>query len=859
MRRPRLPGFDPRHRLRDRLIAGMCAVAVVPFIAFAALMIVDVGGVSQSTVTETQQALIDDQHNRVQSAAADQAKIADARLAAIAGEVRQLRDELSRALGSVAAGAAAPDQLTPARSGYSFAGSGAASASSLIVAGRATTTSLPLAVASAGMVSELAGIRHTYREIATLWVLDRTSGTLRTVPGIDIRSAVTAGRYSAADPLHRGGQDPFGSSQQRMTTDLDQPSSWVNPDGGSRRSDDPYWTDAYPTLVDGAPGVSVWAPLSDGHTMVGADVPLTALGSLLLPGPVSDARSAYDMVLSSDNMMLAGDPTAAHRDYGGAATDPTGTVLTAPTDSGFAHGLQDVENTGRSSGPLAATLAGTPQLVFTASLYTPHWVLATTVPSADFQPDVSGLQKGVDGAIRHELLQAVPVLILLLIAAFVIATLLARRMVRPVRVLTGSAEGLAQGRTEEPVPPQGSDEIGVLAASLERMRREINNSRDAILAAARELEGKVADRTRELRARNEELVALNDLAASLTRSLDPQMILDDALGALRAIVPVRQARGYVLSDGELVALAGSIVSGDSESAAEMAAVARQAVARGEPVVAPGSAGALVGVPCATARGPLGALAVVTSRQRPPATAMDLLRAIGNQVGLALRTARLHADRRENAVLEERTRLAREIHDTLAQQLTAIVVQLEAAQPLLERDGEAASRTVVTARDMARAALHEARRSVWDLRPAPLAAVGVVAALESEVAHWSKRTGIAARLTTADVPHPLNLAPVAEVALLRILQEALSNVAKHSGAQQVDVSLRGLGDAVRLRVHDDGVGFLLENERKGSFGLVGMAERVRLAGGELEIVARPGHGTDITVVVPTQAAGVAASA
>jgi two-component system NarL family sensor kinase len=234
----------------------------------------------------------------------------------------------------------------------------------------------------------------------------------------------------------------------------------------------------------------------------------------------------------------------------------------------------------------------------------------------------------------------------------------------------------------------------------------------------------------------------------------------------------------------------------------------------------------------------------------------LLMAIGNQVGLALSTARLSDEGREMAVLEERARLAREIHDTLAQQLTGIVIQLEAAQALVSRDPERSLPALASAQELARSALAEARRSVWDLRPAPLSATGLVGAAENEVERFRRRTGIAARLRAEHMAPPPALRPQSEVTLLRITQQALANIAAHSGASRVTVRLRNLGTHVELTVRDNGHGFDTSALPLGSFGIVGMAERARIAGGSFQVESVPGRGTTITVDLPVTAdAGV----
>ena len=218
---------------------------------------------------------------------------------------------------------------------------------------------------------------------------------------------------------------------------------------------------------------------------------------------------------------------------------------------------------------------------------------------------------------------------------------------------------------------------------------------------------------------------------------------------------------------------------------------------------------------------------------------------------------------DHAVLEERTRLAREIHDTLAQQLTGIVLELEAADTLLNRGSERrAKSSVEKARELARGALQEARRSVWNLRPAPLSASGLVAAIGHEVEAWEERTGIPARFRARAVPAHPALAPTAEVALLRIGQEALSNAARHGKAEHVDVELRAHAQELILSIRDDGIGFdpSASAPREDCFGLDGMAERARNAGGTLTVVSTPGHGTTVTTRLPfTEAVAEAVSA
>lgn len=218
--------------------------------------------------------------------------------------------------------------------------------------------------------------------------------------------------------------------------------------------------------------------------------------------------------------------------------------------------------------------------------------------------------------------------------------------------------------------------------------------------------------------------------------------------------------------------------------------------------------------------------------------------------LAQTRAELAATARHAGVLEERQRLAREIHDTVAQGLTSVITQLEAAEQALDDRPDEARRHLVSARRGARAGLSEARRSVRDLRPDLLDGASLADALEQACRGWSVETGVLAQLRTTGSPTPLH--PETETTLLRTTQEALANVAKHAGATRVTVTLSYLTDTVTLDIDDDGTGFAGPPAAPGDggFGLAGMRERIAAVGGRLDIESAPGSGTTIAASVPT---------
>jgi len=206
--------------------------------------------------------------------------------------------------------------------------------------------------------------------------------------------------------------------------------------------------------------------------------------------------------------------------------------------------------------------------------------------------------------------------------------------------------------------------------------------------------------------------------------------------------------------------------------------------------------------------------------------------------------------RFSLVLEERGRLAREIHDTLAQGFVGISSQLDAVAFTLNTHVDMARKHLDLARKMVRHSLTEARRSVMDLRASALEGHDLPAAL-SEAAHqWTAGSPVQIRVDVEGENRPLP--EETEQHLLRIAQEAVTNAVKHARASQVSIHLEMAGRKLSLRVADNGQGFEQDeafSEVGGHFGLLGMRERAERLGGELRLHSEPGHGTEVAVTVP----------
>lgn len=247
---------------------------------------------------------------------------------------------------------------------------------------------------------------------------------------------------------------------------------------------------------------------------------------------------------------------------------------------------------------------------------------------------------------------------------------------------------------------------------------------------------------------------------------------------------------------------------------------------------------------------VGVLNVVSADWRElSADDLRLLNTVGDMLSIAIERAQLFSHSIQLGAAEERNRLAREIHDTLAQGLTAIALQLETADALLDANPANARAAVQRALALTRANLEEARRSVLDLRAAPLEQRTFCDALRDLVAQYGTEWKFETDFQIIGGNHPLPIR--IEAGLYRIAQEALTNVARHADAKHVSVRWTTTPEGVELTIEDDGRGFDTEALSKGRFGLVGLNERARLLGGTLEVCSVPGEGTSLTITVPLE--------
>lgn len=216
--------------------------------------------------------------------------------------------------------------------------------------------------------------------------------------------------------------------------------------------------------------------------------------------------------------------------------------------------------------------------------------------------------------------------------------------------------------------------------------------------------------------------------------------------------------------------------------------------------------------------------------------------------LAIQLTRLAEESKQVAIVEEQNRLAREIHDTLAQTFTSITLQLNNAQYYATQDAAVAWDIVEQVKALARSGLKESRRLVWALHPDAEEYRDLVGSLQQSLTQLTLHTSLQADLVIVGTPQPVP--PDIGMNLLRIAQEATTNTLRYAQAQTLQVKLSFKVDAIELYVQDDGRGFDPQAAPdRGGFGLLSMQQRCDRLGGRFTLCSQPGQGTCIQIQIP----------
>jgi signal transduction histidine kinase len=446
------------------------------------------------------------------------------------------------------------------------------------------------------------------------------------------------------------------------------------------------------------------------------------------------------------------------------------------------------------------------------------------------------------------------------ILAVFVASVMTRNITRPLRKLAGVARAIRQGNLDVQVPVmRGEDEVANLAGAMGSMAENLRFSR-------RELEASLDETSR----RNRELTAVNRVAATIGQSLDLDQVLHEALDELMDVAEMEYGSIFLMEpDGQSLRLhayhnqsedyarqynrleVGEQLTGE---VAQTGKVLLQEFPANDPRTThpvlrkENYKRFYLGVPLKSKGQVVGVVDLTSQTVRQiEQRDLDLLSAIGNQIGIAVDNARLYQQAQQIASLEERNRLARDLHDSVTQTLFSITLTAESAKAMMTRRPEKVEAQVDRLQNLARGALAEMRALIFQLRPAALQEQGLIAALEKHVAAIRAKEPFEVDL---NIVGDRRLSEEHEQTLYRIMQEAFNNIIKYAHASHVWVSLIIDDQEASLTIRDDGQGFdaatVLAQRNRSSLGLTSMRERAELSGGTFTIESSPGNGTTISV-------------
>ena len=498
-------------------------------------------------------------------------------------------------------------------------------------------------------------------------------------------------------------------------------------------------------------------------------------------------------------------------------------------------------------------------LVVAASTYIDEF----SEPAEDTKERIAAAVLNTSQYIDQQMQEAQMTFMFVIIGMIVIVSgtvfLLARTITRPIMALTRGSEVIGGGKLDYSIKVNTGDEIQQLA-------EHFNDMANALKESYANLEQKVEERTRGERRRVEQLRTINEVGRKISSFLSLDRLLQYVVTSFQESFKYYNVNIFLFEpdSGNLFLKAGvstyeeAIPVGEDKGESIVGWVARV----GEPLLANdvslepkyrfveelSQTKSELAVPVKMGDKVLGVLDIA-SIELDAFSEADLFTAqtLADQLAVAIENAHLYQETRDMAVLEERNRMAREIHDTLAQGFTGIILQLEAAEQAMEEDPSETQRHLDQARILARKSLNEARRSVWALRPQALEQLPLTEVLSQETDIFTHDSDANAYFTVSGDQHPLP--SEVEAVLLRICQESLANVHRHAQANEVKIDLTFEESAVSLTISDNGIGFDDSTQTKGAFGLISMRERARSVGGTLALQTGIEEGTIVRVTIP----------
>jgi len=446
-------------------------------------------------------------------------------------------------------------------------------------------------------------------------------------------------------------------------------------------------------------------------------------------------------------------------------------------------------------------------------------------------------------------MQLLGLLVLGLVVPVILTLLGTNRITGPIRRLERAAEQMTAGELGQKIEVHTNDEIEALAEQFNLMSARLQESYSS-------LEKKVADRTREL-------AIMNSIISTASQSLDLQEILGDALnktveqmgfeaGAAFRLDPDPTSTVLVAHRGFEPGIAIDLVSSHAttirrnttEHPSEVTTYEINELQQENQAVQLAQSGfrLLVSVPLASKGRTLGLF--LLGKREPGQLSpeeLSLLRSIGQHVGVAMENARLYEQAEQTAVVAERGRLARELHDAVTQTLFSANLIADVIPRIWKRNPEEGLQNLEELRQLTRGALAEMRTLLLEMRPKSLERSDIKSLLTQLADAFIGHVRVPVSL---DIQGDCELTHEVKIAFYRVAQEALHNIAKHSGARQVELRLGCQPGGLNLCIKDDGLGFDLESIPPDHMGIAIMRERASSIGASLKIESQPGEGTTV---------------
>jgi nitrate/nitrite-specific signal transduction histidine kinase len=437
-----------------------------------------------------------------------------------------------------------------------------------------------------------------------------------------------------------------------------------------------------------------------------------------------------------------------------------------------------------------------------------------------------------------------------------------RHITNPIQKLIHASEQVTAGQFKHRIEVKTGDEIETLADQFNLMSEKLDESYSS-------LEKKVAERT-------DELATLNAIAARVSSSLNLNEVMADALERIMELTGMEHGIAYRIEGGEG---GGANTDTDAEEA-HLRVMAfrglpptfanlgdrlplRQSAAgmagqRGEPVIwslvelptesalkerlATLGVEQVIAIPLMAKGRLVGSLNLSTNQSRTyPPEQIALLKTIGQQIGVAVENARLYEQAEQTAITAERSRLARELHDAVTQTLFSANLIADVIPRIWKRNPEEGLQNLGELRQLTRGALAEMRTLLLEMRPESLERADIKSLLTQLADAFIGRVRVPVSLS---IQGECELAHEVKIVFYRVAQEALNNIAKHSGARQVELSLKCQPDQISLSIKDDGLGFDPSSITPDHMGIAIMRERAISIGASLKIDSQVGQGTTV---------------